>query len=481
MSREDQRTQPGDSHESKPRPLLVIISESVVPAELRSRTRDVRRWNGAGEDSFSGDPTDPHTYEWMRDAAAATAVIDIEPADRGRAVLKALRSVRPDAAVLMLSSAAADVDGPGDGTLARGGQLRDVLRVDVEEELERLEAERRAYCLRQFAAGAEVVPILMHNDPDPDAVSSALAVCVLLGDDAQRTPIVTLDEMTRPENRRMAELLKIRVTKITREELLQFGRVITVDTQPRGLQVEGRPSFAVIDHHPVEHDYIAEFSDIRPEYGATATIITEYLRASGGGRIQRGLATALLFGIRTDTDSLMRGVTPADVAAYAFLQSCADVQLVRRFEKPSYRRETAIAFGHALNNAAYDGELMVVHLGELVEQETHVLADLADFCLTVENITWVVAAAELDGELVLTIRHTGTGAGAGSLAEAISELGGSGGGHATMARVTLPLDRAREILDGDADAPAVLGLIRRMLEENRSTSNRRDLHPAHQA
>ena len=129
-------TEPGSS-----RPLLIIISEShMLPAELRSRSREVRRWRGGdGSDSFDGDPASPGTYEWMRSAPAVTAVIDLVSADRSRAVLDALRSVRTDAAVLLLSAKLPGVDGPGDGTLVRRGHLRDVLRVDVEEELERRE------------------------------------------------------------------------------------------------------------------------------------------------------------------------------------------------------------------------------------------------------------------------------------------------------------------------------------------------------
>lgn len=465
------------------RPLLIIISESGSrSADLRSRVRDVRRWRAEDASvAFDGDPADPAAYEWAREAPAVTAVIDLEPPERARAALEALRSVRPDAAVMLLSSGPADVDGPGDGTIARHGRLRDVLRVDVEEELERLEAERRGYCLRQFAAGSEIVPILIHNDPDPDAVSSALAVMKLLGGSAERTPIVTLDPMTRPENRRMAELLRITVTQITRDELLRFERVITVDTQPDGLQENGRPRYAVIDHHPPEHDYTAEYTDIRPQYGATATMMTEYLRATDEKLITKPLATALLFGIRTDTDTLIRGVTAPDVAAYAYLQSHADVQLVRRFERPSYSRRMACAFGGALAGAVYDDELIVAHLGELEDEESHVLADLADFCLTIENVTWVIAVAQVEGEVILTIRHTGTGKGAGSLARAIADLGGDGGGHATMARAVLPAERARELMGGDADAPAVQRLVRRVMAEKEPSTNRRGLHPAHPA
>jgi nanoRNase/pAp phosphatase (c-di-AMP/oligoRNAs hydrolase) len=454
------------------RPLLLVISESGELARVRSRTREVCRWvpdgaaGGAEASSdFAGDPTRGGCFEWVRHARAVTGVIDLQPAARARAALEALRSVRPDAAVLVLSAEPTAADRPGDGTLLRRGELRDVLRLDLDDELERLEAERRVHCLRQFAAGDDVVPILIHNDPDPDAVSSALAVARLLGGSADRTPIVTLDGMTRPENRRMAELLHISVTQVTRDELRRFDRIVTVDTQPRGLQEGGQPRFAVIDHHPAADGYTATFADVRPEYGATATIMTEYLRAAQGDRVGRALATALLFGIRTDTDSLTRGVSPADIEAFGFLQGRADLDLVRRLQRPSFSAGTARAFGAALHYADYDGDLCVAWLGELEPDQGHVLADLADFCIAIENVTWSVAAARLDGSLVLTLRHAGGGSGAGELARAISADGGTGGGHATMARAVLPLERAESLLDGSGGDDGVAAGIRRLVRD----------------
>jgi nanoRNase/pAp phosphatase (c-di-AMP/oligoRNAs hydrolase) len=442
-------------HDSTDRSLLLLISESTsLPADVRSRDRDVHTWH----EETCGDPADPASYEWARAAPAVTAVIDLPSPERSRAALVALRQVRPDSAVLLLSATVQDIVRPGDGTLARTGRLRDVLRLDLDEELVRLEAERRVFCLREFAAGTDVVPIMIHEDPDPDAVSSAMAVVALLGGSTTRTPIVTLDEIMRPENRRMAELLHIQVTQVTPDELRAFGRVIMVDTQPRGVQRDGRPRLAVIDHHPLEHSYRAEFTDIRPDYGATATMMTEYLRSGGSEAIPRGLATALLYGIRTDTDSLVRQVSPADVEAYAFLQSHADLHLIRRFERPSYSQESARAFGEALAAAHHDGDLCVAYIGAISNHDSHMLADLADFCLGIENITWACAAAQVENELVLTLRYVGQEPGAGDMARAIAEQvggGSSGGGHGSMARVVVPAD-----VGGDDPAAAIHRLVR---------------------
>jgi nanoRNase/pAp phosphatase (c-di-AMP/oligoRNAs hydrolase) len=453
----------------------------------RSPAHDVRRWIEAapGPDQFTGDPTQPATYEWTRDANGVTAVIHFTPVDRARAALLALRRVRRDAAVLVLSNEVADLDEDRDGTLARSGELRDVLRLDLDEELQRLEAERRGYILREFAAGADVVPILIHDDPDPDAVSSALGVATLLESTPERTPIVTLDEIRRPENRRMVELLRIRVTRVTEEELQRFDRVITVDMQPSGLQRAGRPSLAVIDHHPLAAGYTAEFRDVRPEYGATATMLTEYLRAAQPHGMTSGLATALLFGIKTDTDSLTRGVSPADVQAYGFLQERANLDQVRRFERPSYPVETAVAYGRALGSMVCEQDLCAAYLGELTEEQTHVLADLADFCLAIEGITWVVVSAVVGEEFIFTIRHAGGHSpGAGMLAKRLAADHGSGGGHATMARATLPADVGRRLLGGAADGntpAAVYRLARRTIDDVTEGASRRGSRPARRA
>jgi nanoRNase/pAp phosphatase (c-di-AMP/oligoRNAs hydrolase) len=457
------------------RPLLIIVSDSPRwPERVRSRTRTVRSWapadTGAAAGSFAGDPGDARTYEWARTAPGVIGVFELQPAERARAAVSALRQVRPDAAALLLTAEPADLDRPRDGTLVRSGGLRDVLRLDLDEELQRLEAERRAYCLREFARGTSVVPILIHRDPDPDAVSSALAVATLLGGSPDTTPIVTLDPMSRPENRRLAELLHITVTRVTIEELRGFERVITVDTQPGELQQDGRPRLAVIDHHPAEEGYVAEFRDIRPSYGATATMLTEYLLAGGNGSISSDLASALLFGISTDTSALTRGVTAADVEAYAYLQDLADTELVRRLQQPSYSVETARRFGAALQAAEFDGDLCVAFIGELDPASAHTLADVADFCLGVENITWVAAAALLGGELVLTLRHAGPGPGAGALARALAARGGAGGrggGHRAMARMSMPQDRAWELLGTDR-ADAAAGAIRQLIRAARA-------------
>jgi hypothetical protein len=218
---------------SEPNLLLLIDTSDDTAALVRSGERRVLHWSaraGNGKDRFHGDLADPATYAFARNAPAVTAVIDLPELPQAEAALGALRRVRGDAAVLLLSDQLED--SPGDGTLVRAGNLRDVLRLDLEEELERLESERRVYCLRQFATQTDVVPILIHPDPDPDAIASACALRAVLGRNAASSPLVTLGEMRRPENRRMADLLELQVSVVTVAELRELERLLVVDMQP---------------------------------------------------------------------------------------------------------------------------------------------------------------------------------------------------------------------------------------------------------
>ncbi len=434
-----------EERSDSPSLLLMISDRDAMDASARSAHRRVYRWSERRPDdpvgphgnvsAFLGDPTKSETFQWVADARSVTAVVHLSDDDRSAAVVEALRKVRGDAAIMVLSRAIDRVS--GDGTLIRAGELRDVLRLDLEDELLRLEAERRTWCLREFAGGPSGLAIYIHPDPDPDALSSALAVRDLLGAEYKAVPIVTELMMRRPENVRMAALLEVDVQVVTVADLQRYERVIVVDTQPSP-RMTG-PRLAVIDHHPATSDYAAAYVDVRPEYGAVATMMTEYLRAVDEHVIDARLATALLCGIITDTASLTRGVTAADVNAFAFLQGRADPVLLRRIRRASYPVDAARAFGGAIDGLHLEDGLAVAFAGELTDTHSHILADLADFCMEISDVSRTAASAVVDDKLVIALRDLGQGDGVTGIATRLGELGGNGGGHATMARAVVPL------------------------------------------
>ena len=304
------------------------------------------------------------------------------------------------------------------------------------------DAAGRVRALREFAADARTIPILTQTEPDPDAIGSAFAVRILLDRTERNAPMVSLGTSRRPETRRMLELLDLQVTEITEAELKSFERVVAVDMQPSML-CGGDVRCAVIDHHPRQDDFPdPDFIDLRPEFGACASMLTEYLRADGR-EVGERLATALLYGIRTDTAVLTRGCTPADVEAYAWLQQRADLALLNKIDRPAYPRDALGQIGRALERAELRDDLAVLWLGTVRKSRAHLMPELADLSLNIEGVRWVAAGGVVERALVCNIRYLAESEpGAGSLARHAAEnAGGSGGGHATMARVEIPLDK----------------------------------------
>lgn len=456
--------------------LLIVSDRDFVWHGYRAPNRIVKRWIGerSADEAhpeagvFTGDPTLPETYHAMVGDANLCAVIDLRDPVRAQGAIDALRQVRPEAAVLVIT-ANGDLRAP-DVAVSRRLEWTDALRGDLDAELAQLESQRHVHELRTFADGVEYLPIIVHPDPDPDALASALAVRGLLRRDPDCTPIVTLGDMTRPENRRMAELLGMRVTVVTDAELKKLDRLIAVDHAPLYLK-EVADHVAVIDHHPTDEKITWHLCDVREHYGATATIMTEYIRADDERRMDEPLATGLLYGIKTDTDSLSRGVGAADVNAYAYLTARIDVPLLRKLERPSYRIDSARAYGEALAKLGLEGDVAAAFLGKIDEDDTHILVDVADFCISLEEITWSAAGAVVDDQLVLTLRHIGGTASAGDLAKEIAGENGSGGGHATMARARLPVEEWKELAEADIESGTreLLQRVAKAVESLRTT------------
>lgn len=325
---------------------------------------------------------------------------------------------------------------------------------------ETAEHAQRVSDLRAFVGQTPVLPILVQQDPDPDGMASALGIRTLLHRTESDCPVISLGEVTRPENQRLTELLDLRVVRVSESELYGFKRVIAVDTQPPAVELDTR--YAVIDHHPIRTGYSADFVDIRPEIGAAATMVTEYLRVADEGLITPRLATALIYGIRTDTELLRRGTAPADIEAYAFLQGIADHELLRKIGRPAFSAAALRAVGGALAGLGIEGDIGVAYAGTLDARAANVLPSLADFCLAIEGVSWSAAAALVEGELVINIRRIGARLGAGDLAKALAEEEGMGGGHRSMARVVIRDVNTLPVGPDAGDTAAVEWLLARI-------------------
>ena len=276
-------------------------------------------------------------------------------------------------------------------------------------------------------------------------------------------PIVTFGGVTRPENVAMLKLLEIDLEVIRPEDLPRFERVALLDVQPNVLQrARSTHPDVVIDHHPEQKGYTARFRDIRSSYGATSTILTEYCLAAEVVIPQR-LATALLYGIKSDTLFLDRETSKADILAFAYLYPHVNTNLLRRIEKPELPRSAFRAFARALREVDLTHGLAYVHLGA-VERED-VIPQMAELSLQLEGAEWSAASGLVGDNLVVSVRNAGYQKAAGTVVKTLFGDVGSAGGHQAMAKAVIPLKAFRKKYGSTRSGRIKAVMIKGFLEE----------------
>ena len=295
---------------------------------------------------------------------------------------------------------------------------------------------QRVLQLRAVLEHCENLLILIQRDPDPDAIASGLALRTLLGRNKTTARIGSFGQVKRPENITMVQLLGIEIEQVTVEKLPQYDGIALVDVQPPYFGDVLPRVDAVVDHHPLVADYDARYRDVRCAFGSTATIFVQYLQAVDAKITQR-LATALYYGLKTDTLSLERETTEADVEAFSCLYPLANHSLIRRMERPKLPLRDLDAFGYALRCRTTVGTTFFTHLG-IVERED-VLPQFAEFCLQVEGMEWSVVSGIFAGNLIVSVRHAAHARSAGELVRTAFGAYGSAGGHRSMAKAVMPL------------------------------------------
>jgi nanoRNase/pAp phosphatase (c-di-AMP/oligoRNAs hydrolase) len=290
--------------------------------------------------------------------------------------------------------------------------------------------------VKAYFDGAESVLILLQDDPDPDAIASGLALRQVLGRNKQTTPLGSFGRVTRPENIAMVKLLEIDIEKITRKTIKHFDRIAVVDLQPPHLSNPPAVIDLVIDHHPEQYNYTSHIKDIRQSYGATSTILTEYLLCTNSS-IGTRLATAMLYGIKSDTFALSREVNEWDVLAFSYLYPLANHNLMRRIERPELPPAALDALSVALRNRRVIDKVAFVNLGRVERDD--LIPQMADFSLSFEGVEWGVVSGVYESNYIISVRNVGHVRAAGRvLKEAFGDIG-SAGGHTSMAKAIIPL------------------------------------------
>ena len=361
-----------------------------------------------------------------------------------RAAIPAIAQAVPEAPLLLMSDKIDDDEIPEHPCLRRTG-LRTLIRDDVDDEFSHLSNLRRVVDLRALMAPREKLGILLQPDPDPDGIACGQALRAILGRKSPTAPLISFGEVKRPENIAMTRALGIDVRTVSPDELDEFDGLALVDVQPtvfgENIPARVRSVDVVIDHHPERAGYDATLRDIRPSYGATATILTEYFRAADM-ELRSRLATALVYGIKTDTQLLGRQTSRHDMNAFAYLHAHHSPALLRRIEQPALSVDGLRALGRALAQTSVEEGIHLLVLGRVEED---VIPQVADMALQAEGAEWAIAAGIVKSDLVFSVRNVGYVRAAGEVVRAVVEGLGVGGGHRSMAKGIIPLKAFRGV------------------------------------
>lgn len=302
--------------------------------------------------------------------------------------------------------------------------------------------------------------LLILIKPDPDSIASSLALKTLLLKSIKYATTAYVGEITRQENIALVKLLNIPMERIEEVDLTEFNRTAILDGQPPHFDIlEDRHLDVIIDHHPIVKGYDATFKDIRPSYGSTSTIMTEYLNAARIKPTIR-LSTALLYGIKTDTNNFERDTRAEDVWAFRYLFPRANKNVLRKIELSELSPEILNYFKMAFEKMKIFRDKIFVHMGEIDNPD--VCVQLADFLMRVNNISSTVVSSVVDDNLVIILRSDGYRKDTGKMATKLFGDLGSAGGHRSAARAEIPLINLKKRLRGLTEETIETWITRRI-------------------
>jgi nanoRNase/pAp phosphatase (c-di-AMP/oligoRNAs hydrolase) len=295
--------------------------------------------------------------------------------------------------------------------------------------------------LLEAVADTDHVLILPHNDPDPDAIASAVALRHLLEARAGvSTRIAYRGLVGRAENKAMVNYLERPLRCLRNSDLKQGSYIALVDTQPgagNNALPPGRATAIVLDHHPLRKTTPdAAYHDVREDVGATSTMLIEYLQAADL-EPSVSLATALFYGIKTDTMGLSRGARQADVDAYFYLQPRVDIEALVRIERAQVPAEYFESLVAACRSARRYGHVLVSYLGWMSYPD--LAAEMADLLLRLKGVWWVICVGAYEDDVIVSVRTNRRRGGAARVVRAIVRDRGTAGGHGSMAGGQIPL------------------------------------------
>lgn len=296
--------------------------------------------------------------------------------------------------------------------------------------------------------------IIVHNNPDPDAISSAMGLKEIANSVGVKAEILYRGEIGHHENKAFINLLDVEMDQSKDFKALDYKKIALIECSGPGVNnflPPGTEISIIIDHHQANIEEVkAEYVDIRPNIGATATIMTKYLQDLEIP-IKTELATALLYGIKVDTDDFQRNTDPLDLTAAAYLTPIANHDILSKIESPSRSVEEIDVLGDAIKNREIKGSYLISNVGTLRNRDA--LAQAADYLLTLEGITTTIIFGLGEDTIYVSGRSRDPRINIGKVMQDAFGVD-KAGGHAMLAGAQIPLG----VFGGTKDRQTLLKL-----------------------
>lgn len=286
--------------------------------------------------------------------------------------------------------------------------------------------------------GGESVYIQTHNYPDQDALASAYGLKYLLEAKGIEATICYKGQVDKLNTIAMMEDLNIATVYIDDDEQMNAtSKIIIVDGQKGNANVEDfiGDEVACIDHHKMQETDMYQFFDIRSDAGACSSIIASYF-VENNIEMPVNVATALLYGVKMDTNNLSRGVSELDIDMFYMLFKKANRDSIRKFDCCSLQMDDLKAYSAAIENLRVFGNVGIVNIGKDCGEA--ILGTMSDFIMSLDEVTFSVVYSYRAGGIKFSVRNEEIGLDAATVIRECLSGYGSGGGHATMAAGFVP-------------------------------------------
>lgn len=280
---------------------------------------------------------------------------------------------------------------------------------------------------------------------DPDALASAMALKRIMAHRVQEVGISHVNEITRPDNLEMIDSLRVPTRRFSPKLLKKYDKFALVDSQPHHNEAfKDIPFTIIMDHHRQVEDHPVEapFVHIEPSYGANSSLLVEYLY-NLSIRPGKLLATALQYGIKTDTSSFERDFAEVDLRAFQYLNKFASTLLLRKIYRSEFHMEWLRYLCQAYFKMRLSGQGIFAHLEHV--ESSDVLVIVADLFTRVHGTSWTAVSGVVNDKIVIIFRGDGLRRDMGKFAARCFGDLGSAGGHKGAARAEFPLSAVDDL------------------------------------